>query len=408
MTLIWRIVTFPLTWWWRLGKKRWFIIPLFIVFWIAYSIIMSKVNAGKPDFKKYEFYSVTEKVIKKKISREGKLFQQGVVPVVQPTSGLVTKVLFKNGSVVKKGQTIAVVDSTATQQQKSIAWQKYLEAKNAVSNAEIKRLTSQNSLEESRKAILDASQASKNMQIAIEQSIRSYTLEEKESILSSEKSARKSFEIAEENNKTIDTVISAAKASLSAAWWEYQSLTSATIVAPADGVVSNLVASQGDYISLKEDEPFASIVSNAGWIVRLSLYEKEAQLVKSGNAATIQMLLKPDQVYHGTVDRVDTQGTLQKDGKETTFNMVVSVTDPVVDAVSGSRVTVDVLFPEKTAPIAIPNAAIRYREGKRYVQLYKNGKAQDQLIEVGMSDAQHSEVISGLAVGDQILTFRTK
>lgn len=421
MKKVFKLITWPFKWWWHLGKKRWLVFLALLLIWIAYSIIKAKLNAGKPDFTKYEIYQVTGQTIKKKINREGKLYQQGVVPVIQAVSGLVSKVNLTNGRTVKKGEIIAVIESTATQEQKNLAWAKYMSAKAAANEAEISRLDKQKALEEARQQILDKAQTTLNMQARFmvgdvknetaDRPDKRYTDNEKESILSEEKTARKQFEIAEQEYLTIEDSIKAAKAELASAWWNYQSLNSATIKAPCDGIIANLAISEGDYVNLDENEPILQIISNPNWVAKLALYEREVQLVEPGNEASLQMLLNPDRIYEGIVNRVDSLGTEKitaDDKKEITYSLVIKVTSSPVEAVSGSRVTVDIIFPEKSVTMAVPNAAIRYKDEKRYVQIYRNRKIEEQEVSVGLSDSNYSEVISGLNLNDPVLTFKSK
>ncbi len=70
----------------------------------------------------------------------------------------------------------------------------------------------------------------------------------------------------------------------------------------------------------------------------------------------------------------------------------------------GLTVTVSIIAEQRTDILLVPNKAITSRGGKYYVQLVSEGKTTEKMIQVGITDGQNTEVISGLSEGDQVST----
>lgn len=70
----------------------------------------------------------------------------------------------------------------------------------------------------------------------------------------------------------------------------------------------------------------------------------------------------------------------------------------------GLTVTVSIITEQRTGILLVPNKSITSRGGRYYVQLVSEGKTAEKMIQVGITDGQNTEVISGLSEGDQVST----
>jgi len=70
----------------------------------------------------------------------------------------------------------------------------------------------------------------------------------------------------------------------------------------------------------------------------------------------------------------------------------------------GLTVTVSIIIEEKTGVLLVPNAAITTERGQSYVQVVSpDGTTEKRAIKTGITDYQFTEVIEGLAEGEQII-----
>ncbi|MCR4326512.1 MAG: biotin/lipoyl-binding protein, partial [Candidatus Roizmanbacteria bacterium] len=157
-------------------------------------------------------------------------------------SGEVTAVYVTNGDVVEKGDKIAdiALDDYGTERQ-AYYYSKYVDALVAAKTAEANKSAYDIEMWEAQKAIDDAQDNIEYRDInAINPDTHEdYTLAEKAVIDKSLEKARKQFAAAELKYKNADAQIVKAQTQVTATWRDYQEVSS-TIVAPANGVVSNL------------------------------------------------------------------------------------------------------------------------------------------------------------------------
>jgi multidrug efflux pump subunit AcrA (membrane-fusion protein) len=69
----------------------------------------------------------------------------------------------------------------------------------------------------------------------------------------------------------------------------------------------------------------------------------------------------------------------------------------------GLSVTVNILVAKKANVLLVPNNAITRQGNQTYVQVSKDGITEKRSIQTGISDWQHTEVVSGLSEGEQVV-----
>jgi RND family efflux transporter MFP subunit len=64
---------------------------------------------------------------------------------------------------------------------------------------------------------------------------------------------------------------------------------------------------------------------------------------------------------------------------------------------------VRIIIDEKTNVLVVPNAAVRFEEGRNVVYLRLNGREERRAVETGIRDDTYTEIRSGLAAGDRVV-----
>jgi multidrug efflux pump subunit AcrA (membrane-fusion protein) len=92
------------------------------------------------------------------------------------------------------------------------------------------------------------------------------------------------------------------------------------------------------------------------------------------------------------------QGTQSTLGGQTSF-----ATAQAIQLRQGLSVTVTIITAQKTNVLQVPNRAIVRQQGKTYVDVLKNGASAQVAVTTGISNAQYTEVTSGLSEGEQVV-----
>lgn len=273
----------------------------------------------------------------------GNLQAAGNVPLYANATGIVTKLYAYDGSTVVKGQKIAEIQSTATQQQSLLAQASYQDALANLQSTRALKQTLQSQLESARKAVIDAANAENILFDRLNTSKKNpatgkdYTQEEIDSIRSATISARQAFVAAEQRYLDADTNINSAQTTFSLAQLGLDSTKDATLKAHADGTLLNFKIQEGSLVQVGSPD-ITPEVQPLGYITNLSLYhikvnvnETRISYVQPGQSATITFDSQKEVQYKGLVRSVDTIGTLTQG--LVTYAVLVSPTEVFPDSV---------------------------------------------------------------------------
>jgi HlyD family secretion protein len=202
-------------------------------------------------------------------------------------------------------------------------------------------------------------------------------------------------------------------------------LSKATLRAPIAGRVTSLKAEKGETaIPGMSNLPGATlmIISDMSqMLAEIKVNESEVVRVKVGQTAQVTVESLPGKVFQGSVMEVAT-GT-EKVGTDANLYKVKVL-------LSGQRADLDNLRPgmsaraviltqEAKGVLRVPLQAVLEREGsmeeaqkqgllapanRNIVMRFKDGKATEQLVQVGIANTQFFELKEGLAEGDKVLT----
>lgn len=97
----------------------------------------------------------------------------------------------------------------------------------------------------------------------------------------------------------LDNRIAAAQAMLAEANYLY---SNTTVLAPADGYVSNVQIHEGEYV--QQGQGVFALIETKKWWVFSRYRETAIRLIKPGDKATITLLMYPGKVFHGHVESI--------------------------------------------------------------------------------------------------------
>lgn len=280
------------------------------------------------------------------INVSGSLLPDEEVNLSFETSGKITEICFEEGSMVRSGELLAKINDAPLQ-------------------AQLKKLEAE-------------------LQPTQDRLYRQRRLLEREAI------SLESYQDAEANLSKLEASIEEIKAKLE----------QTELRAPFDGIVGLRQVSVGAYAS--PSTTIATLTSTKRLKIEFSIPERYSSVLKDG--AELYFTVEADSTLHyarvyATNSRVD--------ANTRTFQVRAIYNNNDGRLMPGRYVDITLNTQVFKNAIAIPSEAIISEMGIDKVFLYKGGVAQPVNISKGLRTESHTQVLSGLAIGDTVLTSGT-
>ncbi len=171
-------------------------------------------------------------------------------------------------------------------------------------------------------------------------------------------------------------------------------LENATLIAPFEGIISNLFTKPHNIASVSE--PFCTVIDHRNMEIDFTVLENELPLIKLQDKVVVTPLATSGNYYEGRITEinplVDENGMVKI--KATLHNTSGLFT--------GMNVRVSVQR-EVSNQLVIPKSAVVLRSGKQVVFTHKDGKALWNYVKTGFENAGYYTVTEGLEEGDQVI-----
>ena len=354
--------------WWAAGA----IIIIAIIVWLF--------SGGKEEKQiSFSFEKAAPANIQIGVTATGTIEPVTSVTVGTQVSGIVSRIYVDYNSVVKKGQVIAELDKT--------------------------NLTSELN---TAKANLASAQSSLNYET--DNYKRYKTLYSKGLVSADEyESAKLSYD------KSLQTVVS-QKEQLTKA---QTNLGYATITSPIDGVVLSKAVEEGQTVAASFNTPELFSIAKDLKDMRVIADIDEADIgeVKEGENVKFTVDAFPNDTFEGVVTQVRQEATTTNN--VVTYEVVISAPNADLKLKPGLTANVTIFTAEKNNVLSVPSKALRYTPtvetiGKKYKIQDCNGKnkvwtlegnvLKAHAVQIGISDGSHTEIISGISNGVQVIT----
>ncbi len=165
------------------------------------------------------------------------------------------------------------------------------------------------------------------------------------------------------------------------------------VVAPFAGIIEEQLAAVGDYVKL--GDPLFRLVSNTRLRAHLPFPESAAPRLKVGMPVRIVSPLVPG----GSIDAIveDIRPTV---GEGNRAIDVIARLDNPGGLKAGGSVDAAVVTGQKERAVVVPEQSVVLRPAGKVVYLIADGKAKQQVVEVGSKQRGVIEIISGLQGGE--------
>jgi RND family efflux transporter MFP subunit len=178
----------------------------------------------------------------------------------------------------------------------------------------------------------------------------------------------------------------------------------AEIDAPFDGIIVDLKLDPGEELS--PGAPVFEIIDDSKLYVEAAIDEADVARVKPGQSATLTLDALPGKSIQAVVSRLSP--AVRKDLKGArTLPLDVDVKDPKgamdIGLKSGMSADVEIIVAEKPDVPSLPTNVIIGRGAKRNVYKIVEGHAKLTPVEVGLSNWDRTEILSGVSTGDEVV-----
>jgi membrane fusion protein (multidrug efflux system) len=331
------------------------ICPFLVLFFFFVSCNSNKKKQTQND--KKEFLSSIPKV-KTTIVKEssffidivsnGKLNASKKIDLTFQNTGVIKNITVNNGSIVKKGQIIAIQNSN------------YL---NSESNKNKETLD---------KALLNM----EDVLLGFNYSLKD-TANIPKDILSMAKSRSG---IAQANNDIIQTT---------------KKYSDSKLVAPFSGIIANIEAKPNSLSSLYEK--ICTLINNEVLFAEFYILENEYGLVAKGDLVKISSIALPNKVFKGKIAHINPM--VNENGLILVKARINNKNNVLIDGMN-----INILIQKKIENvISLPKSAIVDRQDRKVIFTHKDGKSQWNYVTTSYEKRDSIVIIEGVKIGDIII-----
>jgi membrane fusion protein, multidrug efflux system len=177
-----------------------------------------------------------------------------------------------------------------------------------------------------------------------------------------------------------------------------KALADTLIRAPLDGVVAERHVNVGQYLS--RGARVATIVRIDPVRIELTIPEAVVAEVRRGQKVSFTVQSYPGRRFEGTIAHVGP--ALKSDARALVAEAVVPNGDGELQP--GFFASARIALPASRPSVVVPASAVRTEAGVSRVYVARNGRAEVRLVQIGTEDEGRSEILRGVAAGEQVIT----
>lgn len=169
------------------------------------------------------------------------------------------------------------------------------------------------------------------------------------------------------------------------------------VVAPWNGTVSKVLVADGNYVVPRT--VMVEIFDPQSLVLRTAVPEAQSEELRLGMDVAVTLDAYPGKTFRGTISRIYPE----LDRRMRTRTAEVEVTDKI-DLVPGMFSRLSLMLKSEKNIVAVPQEAVIVTpKGFRVAYVLEDGKAVQRKITTGIEGDGKIQILSGLAVGDQLV-----
>ncbi len=169
------------------------------------------------------------------------------------------------------------------------------------------------------------------------------------------------------------------------------------IKAPFTGIVADTSAEVGDLVSGQTN--IATVVKVDKLDINTSINESQIKKITLGDEVKVMIPAQGDQVYQGIIEEISP--TMDEALKA--YPVVISVDNGEGALKAGMYAQVELITDLHENTLQVPTRAVLKRDGVASVFVIEEGKAVKKEILIGISNNDNTEILEGLAPGENVV-----
>lgn len=360
----------------KIFSKVWIAMILVVVIAVAVWLLSGGKKEEQINFKQEK---VATHTLQNSITATGTIEAVTSVTVGTQVSGIVNKLYVDYNSVVKKGQVIAELDKT-----------------NLISELN----TAKANLASTESNLSYQSANMKRYQTLYKKGLVS--ADEYENVLLAYRQAKEQVASSRENVQRAQT-----------------NLGYATITSPIDGTVISKSVEEGQTVAASFNTPELFTIAKDLKNMQVIANVDEADIggVAVGNRVNFTVDAYPDDTFEGVVKQVRLEATTTNN--VVTYEVVISAPNADLKLKPGLTANVTIFTKEQANILSVANKALRFTptketvgkdmkivdcKGKNKVWTLNGNTLTAHSVNIGQSDAMHTQIISGIKAGQSVVT----
>lgn len=360
----------------KIFSKVWIAMILVVVIAVAVWLLSGGKKEEQINFKQEK---VATHTLQNSITATGTIEAVTSVTVGTQVSGIVNKLYVDYNSVVKKGQVIAELDKT-----------------NLISELN----TAKANLASTESNLSYQSANMKRYQTLYKKGLVS--ADEYENALLAYRQAKEQVASSRENVQKAQT-----------------NLGYATITSPIDGTVISKSVEEGQTVAASFNTPELFTIAKDLKNMQVIANVDEADIggVAVGNRVNFTVDAYPDDTFEGVVKQVRLEATITNN--VVTYEVVISAPNADLKLKPGLTANVTIFTKEQANILSVANKALRFTptketvgkdmkivdcKGKNKVWTLNGNTLTAHSVNIGQSDAMHTQIISGIKAGQSVVT----
>ena len=360
----------------KIFSKVWIAMILVVVIAVAVWLLSGGKKEEQINFKQEK---VATHTLQNSITATGTIEAVTSVTVGTQVSGIVNKLYVDYNSVVKKGQVIAELDKT-----------------NLISELN----TAKANLASTESNLSYQSANMKRYQTLYKKGLVS--ADEYENALLAYRQAKEQVASSRENVQKAQT-----------------NLGYATITSPIDGTVISKSVEEGQTVAASFNTPELFTIAKDLKNMQVIANVDEADIggVAVGNRVNFTVDAYPDDTFEGVVKKVRLEATTTNN--VVTYEVVISAPNADLKLKPGLTANVTIFTKEQANILSVANKALRFTptketvgkdmkivdcKGKNKVWTLNGNTLTAHSVNIGQSDAMHTQIISGIKAGQSVVT----
>jgi len=179
-------------------------------------------------------------------------------------------------------------------------------------------------------------------------------------------------------------------------------LANATLKAPSPGVVASVSSQIGEFVSGGgTNNPFILLADTTGVALHGTIGEADVAKLRLGQVATLTVDAVGSARMTGKVSGLDPIATISQGVPVYGVDVLIDLPNPQMRP--GMSGTAAIIIASRQNVLTVPNLAVRTANGRRSLQVLKDGQPVDTEVSFGIGNDTLTEVTSGVQEGDTVV-----